>query len=397
MARKANPNRAAVVRVIFVMTVWVLYLLFALACVSYSPGDTASAYHNGVVAYHNWCGAFGARVAEAALTGVGPGIFVGIALLGLAMGLWSKGTPVTQLPLRVIGAALLVAVVSTLFNMCSSGSDSGGMLGVALGNLLFLYFKHGAWLIALATLIVGGLLVADEIVLSLPGRMKSISRHVPTEQLASAAAGAAKGAAGGMWGGFRSMLESLGRKNQAKRKKKDVAPTTAERRMEAGSLGGEAVETGVAVMEAPEVESVTKEVEEKEKEPVKVPAVKVEEGEILVRKPEAAKGPAMPFRPTPPAAQKQDLGNYRLPGLDLLDEPEPVDTQGQEQRVREKAKVLEATLTSFGIDGKVEAIDTGPVVTLYELGLAPGIKSSQVAALSKDIARALKSPPVRII
>jgi S-DNA-T family DNA segregation ATPase FtsK/SpoIIIE len=91
------------------------------------------------------------------------------------------------------------------------------------------------------------------------------------------------------------------------------------------------------------------------------------------------------------------LGNYRLPPLDLLDEPEPVDTQGQEQRVREKAKVLEATLASFGIEGKVEAIDTGPVVTLYELSLAPGIKSSQVAALSKDIARALKSPPVRII
>src|SRR4029079_19513858 len=81
----------------------------------------------------------------------------------------------------------------------------------------------------------------------------------------------------------------------------------------------------------------------------------------------------------------------------LLDEPEPIDTAGQETRVREKAKILEAALESFNIDGKVEAIDTGPVVTLYELNLAPGVKSSQVAALSKDIARALKSPPVRII
>ncbi len=119
---------------------------------------------------------------------------------------------------------------------------------------------------------------------------------------------------------------------------------------------------------------------------------------VLVRKPAAPKGPSLPFRPVALApAQKQDLGNYRLPGLELLDEPEPIDTAGQEQRVREKAKVLEAALESFNIDGKVEAIDTGPVVTLYELCLAPGIKSSQVAALSKDIARALKSPPVRII
>ncbi len=45
----------------------------------------------------------------------------------------------------------------------------------------------------------------------------------------------------------------------------------------------------------------------------------------------------------------------------------------------------------------MEAIDTGPVVTLFEIGLAPGVKSSQVAALAKDMARALKSPPVRII
>ena len=68
-----------------------------------------------------------------------------------------------------------------------------------------------------------------------------------------------------------------------------------------------------------------------------------------------------------------------------------------EARVREKAKILEQSLESFGIEAKVEAIDTGPVVTLYELALSPGIKSSQVAALSKDVARSLKSPPVRII
>src|SRR4029079_5877923 len=118
---------------------------------------------------------------------------------------------------------------------------------------------------------------------------------------------------------------------------------------------------------------------------------------VCWRKTQAPKGPSVPFRPIPAPAQKQDLGNYRLPGLDLLDEPEPIDTAGQETRWRQKPKILEAALESFNIDGKVEAIDTGPVVTLYELNLAPGVKSSQVAELSKDIARALKSPPVRII
>ena len=132
MARKsANPNKAAVVRVITSMFVWVFYLLFTLACVSYSRGDTATQFRNGAVPYHNWCGAFGARIAEAALTGTGPGIFVAIALLGVALVMWTRGIRLTQLPLRVIGGAMLVAVVSTLFNMSFSGADSGGMLGGA--------------------------------------------------------------------------------------------------------------------------------------------------------------------------------------------------------------------------------------------------------------------------
>ena len=60
--------------------------------------------------------------------------------------------------------------------------------------------------------------------------------------------------------------------------------------------------------------------------------------------------------------------------------------------------ILEQTLTSFNIEGKVEAIDTGPVVTLYELSLAPGIKSSQVATpLKRHRPAALMSPPIRII
>ncbi len=387
MARKStNPNKAAVVRVIACMFVWVFYLLFALACVSYSPGDSATKYHNGAIAYHNWCGAFGARLAEAALTGTGPGIFVAIALLGVALVLWTRGKAITQLPLRIIGSAMLVAVVSTLFNMCSTSPDAGGMLGVALGTLLFVYFKFGAWLIAFSSLVVGGLLVADEIVLGLPAKMLWIGKRMPTEQVASAAAGAA----GGVWGGLRSMVESLARNQRAKKARRQN-PLPGETTPEAPGP------SAIALMEPIDTLTQDQPMPAVRDGAVIVPAIPVDEDEVIVRKPVAPKGPTLPFRPIPPASIKQDLGNYRLPGLDLLDEPEPVDTNGQEQRVREKAKVLEATLTSFSIDAKVEAIDTGPVVTLYELSLSPGVKSSQVAALAKDIARALKSPPVRII
>ncbi len=271
------------------------------------------------------------------------------------------------------------------------------MLGIALGSLLGYYFKHGAWFIMLATFVVGALLVADEVVLALPAKLLWVGKRLPTEQVA----GVATGAAGGVWGGFRHVMRFVGGRRGKVRKgggcwrgpKKDMpaellnpkSSTDASSLKESASSGKiDANNDSVAVVATP---VATDELEEQP----------VARAELVVRKPVAPKEPTLPFRNVAAAAKTQDLGNYRLPGLDLLDEPEPVDTAGQEERVRAKAKILEAALESFNIVGKVEAIDTGPVVTLYELGLAPGIKSSQVAALSKDIARALKSPPVRII
>ncbi len=122
---------------------WVLYILFTLACISYSPSDppSPSIAAFGAVHYHNWIGAFGAHIAYAAMQGVGPGVFVGIVVLGIALVLWIKGDDITQLPLRVIGGAMLVAVVSTLFNMmrpasAEAGWDAGDCAGEFAGVLL---------------------------------------------------------------------------------------------------------------------------------------------------------------------------------------------------------------------------------------------------------------------
>jgi S-DNA-T family DNA segregation ATPase FtsK/SpoIIIE len=64
---------------------------------------------------------------------------------------------------------------------------------------------------------------------------------------------------------------------------------------------------------------------------------------------------------------------------------------------REKAYVLEQTLNEFRLEVQVVAIATGPVITVFELKLAPGIKVSQIASLSNDMARALKAPAVRVV
>ncbi len=417
-ARKdSKSNKPVIARIILMMFAWVLFVLFTLSCVSFSPFDPPShmlvSYGGGHV--HNWCGSVGAHIAYLSMQRIGPGIFVGIVLLGIGMVIWSKGDEVTQLPLRIIGTAMLMACFSTLFNLVGGagpfGEGAGGMLGIALGTFLALKFGVMAWLFLAFGFVVGALLAADEFVLALPARLMWLGKRLPTEQLAGVAAGAAAGAAGGIrgilsWSPKARVLSPKAEKSEPKvnaRKKKDAAEK-AEGENGAGTLGD--------LMNAPEAPGEEGLAGRKTREPTKVQAtpvvgdasdvgevaesvlpVKAPPTEPVVRKPMAAKALAK----TPPTNKPQDLGNYRLPTLDLLDEAEPIDSAGHEQRVREKAKILEATLESYNIDGKVEAIDTGPVVTLFEVALAPGVKSSHVAALAKDIARALKSPPVRII
>jgi len=119
------------------------------------------------------------------------------------------------------------------------------------------------------------------------------------------------------------------------------------------------------------------------------------EGTLKVRKvhiPATFKGDGGRTVRRHPAAE-----SYKLPGLHLLDEPPPVDQESIEILCREKAYVLEQTLNEFRLEVQVVAIETGPVITVFELKLAPGIKVSQVASLANDMARALKAPAVRVV
>jgi DNA segregation ATPase FtsK/SpoIIIE-like protein len=89
--------------------------------------------------------------------------------------------------------------------------------------------------------------------------------------------------------------------------------------------------------------------------------------------------------------------DYDLPPLSLLTEPES-DSQGTDRSKVEKNKeVIQETLDSFGIDGKVVNSSTGPVITMYEVELAPGVQVSKLTSCSDDLAISLKAPSVRIV
>ena len=86
-----------------------------------------------------------------------------------------------------------------------------------------------------------------------------------------------------------------------------------------------------------------------------------------------------------------------LPPLALLDEPKKKRKQVSTESLEAISRQVELKLADFGIEADVVAVHPGPVVTRYELELAPGLKVSRVTNLAKDLARSLSTISVRIV
>jgi DNA segregation ATPase FtsK/SpoIIIE, S-DNA-T family len=93
----------------------------------------------------------------------------------------------------------------------------------------------------------------------------------------------------------------------------------------------------------------------------------------------------------------QSPDDYRLPPLDLLDRPPASKRSIDEKLLEENAAVLEQKLANLGVRGQVVEIHPGPVITMYELSLEPGIPLRRVLNMADDLAMALKSGSTRIV
>lgn len=87
---------------------------------------------------------------------------------------------------------------------------------------------------------------------------------------------------------------------------------------------------------------------------------------------------------------------FSLPELSMLAKPKPRAAAFDEGALRQNAQLLEGVLAEFGVRGQIDQIRPGPVVTLYELVPAPGVKSARVVALSDDIARSMSVAACRV-
>ncbi|AEV34745.1 cell division protein FtsK [Pseudovibrio sp. FO-BEG1] len=106
--------------------------------------------------------------------------------------------------------------------------------------------------------------------------------------------------------------------------------------------------------------------------------------------------------PRPFAQEKQSTAivkqkPFELPSIELLAEPQADGKQRlSKDALEQNARILEGVLGDFGVRGEIIAVRPGPVVTLYELEPAPGIKSSRVIGLADDIARSMSAISARV-
>ncbi len=118
------------------------------------------------------------------------------------------------------------------------------------------------------------------------------------------------------------------------------------------------------------------------------------------RKPPEITDPTRPAQPAQLSARSRQgdlFDEYELPSIDLLGDPPP---QGQKKidklSLERNARLLETVLDDFNVKGEITAVRTGPVVTMYELEPAPGIKASRVIGLADDIARNMSAISARV-
>jgi S-DNA-T family DNA segregation ATPase FtsK/SpoIIIE len=363
---KRKPQRSLVRTALRCLGVG-LCLFLLCSCLSFNIGDWPSSYQappNSPTV--NWCGSIGAFCAYQLLYYVGPGIFVvlvtAICFLVARLANREMGQPV----LRTIGLALVTVAASMSFYclwpqwIYGFRIGSGGILGVGLTQLLRSQFASlGTFILLVAVWIVGVILLADGLMVAL---LRGFGFVV--ERLIGAAVPAFSAARQ-----HSQVLSEIWRELSARQKPVIVEDQAEEAEQEEQDEWEEETEQEDAIEEPAEIE-VRQTVKKKPKRAV-----------------QSAKG----------AFVQPCYDDYELPPLDLLADPEQTFPALQEKVVKSKAADLETLLSEFNINAKVVAAETGPVVTMFELELAAGVKVSQISALANDMARALAAGAVRVV
>jgi S-DNA-T family DNA segregation ATPase FtsK/SpoIIIE len=394
-----NAARQSSLRFCLLALGWLGCLFAWVSLLSFDPADPpATSIWPANHPPQNVCGYVGAGLAYWGLRYLGSGFYALLGLVNLAVLAWSRGARLSDLWLRFVGLALVVsatAAASTLLWPSAGGliTGPGGVLGRALADLLRTSVQSvGSALLLTLALVVGLVLAADDLLAALFRWLRWAGQHSgpALARSGSAVAGAGAVVAQGVsqLSGRLTQPAREGEATPARGERLTFEPLVdAETDADVEALPEEAYEEALEEEDAGEEAEGSEEDEVLETEEEGVPAPVVTE---VGRKP-------LPRRAPQPVARMVADGDYEVPPLDLLERAPVVDRGAIETLCREKAYVLEQTLNEFRLEVQVVAIETGPVITVFELKLAPGIKVSQIASLTNDMARALKAPAVRVV
>ena len=414
---KANAGRSrARGRFGYYLLVIVLVGVVALAWLSlltYSPQDPpSSVVYAPKRTTQNAAGIVGAYIAYQLHHWIGGGAYMALLFGTVAACVMVVGGRIRETYWRLIGVVLLVTVTSAaifLWDRAASASldtSWAGVLGKSVGNFLFVKFSRiGAWIIVGLTFCTGLMLTADNIVLQLPRlgtRLWERRKHIPllvgalrpklnlpatSERTVTASP--------------RAVAAMPPAKGQPKPKPDKAAASEPPRIRVTAVPALPAAPTPAVPTAAAKSAAESKPAAAVPKEPPKlpptaapVPAAASSPASAKPAIPPAKLVPAKVEKPPAPAGPKAPSP---LPPVELLAVPSGGYTQVQEQQAEVKRAVLQQTLNDFNVAAEVVGHQTGPVITLFELSLAPGVKVAQIANLATDIARSLAVPGVRVV
>ncbi len=132
----------------------------------------------------------------------------------------------------------------------------------------------------------------------------------------------------------------------------------------------------------------------------RVAPIPVPEAKAVVQHP--PRKPIQPSRQAKAEAQpalkfEDNRAVYETPPLGLLSSPDDITRHVlSDEALEENARMLEAVLDDYGVKGEIVSVRPGPVVTMYELEPAPGLKASRVIGLADDIARSMSALSARV-
>jgi DNA segregation ATPase FtsK/SpoIIIE, S-DNA-T family len=322
--------------------------LFLLLClISFHPQDPSFTHFvAGDVKVRNLIGAFGSYTADIMVRILGFGaFFLPVALLVCAYRFFREPTYAVSrasaggFACFLLSFSGLLALIWGKVQLQEQTFRAGGLLGYGVETYLQYYFNvAGSYILVLLLLILSLMLTMDLSLVSLNARAMAL--------LSS------------LWGRLRQRIAEWQHKEPGEMK--EPATSTAPERVEA----------------------------------IAVPVIEEIPPPVAVRKPRSEPGVAVK---QVPFAFIEPGGRFSLPSLPLLDQSDRKDGRVRREGLIVNSRILEKKLADFGVEGKVVEIRPGPVITMYELEPASGVKINRITNLTDDLALALKASSIRII